>query len=95
MKSEQIAMDKAGRVVLPRPVREELNLMPGDTLRLSIEGNGIRLEPVGEKSQFVRKGTVLVLASEFAEAITTRSVEKILATEREGRFKGAAELRRK
>jgi AbrB family looped-hinge helix DNA binding protein len=95
MKLERVAMDKAGRVVLSKRVREELNLMPGDTLRLSVEGNEIRLEPDGEKGQLVRKGTVLVLASEFSEPITIRTVEKFLAADRQGRLKGTTRFRRK
>jgi AbrB family looped-hinge helix DNA binding protein len=78
MKGEAVAMDRAGRVVLPKPVREELNLVPGDKLRLSVEGNSIRLEAISEKGEFVRKGSVLVLTSKLAAPVTTKSVEQLL-----------------
>jgi AbrB family looped-hinge helix DNA binding protein len=45
MKTETIRIDKAGRVVLPKPLRDQFNLLPGGKLRQSIEGNGFRLEP--------------------------------------------------
>jgi len=95
MKGETIAMDGAGRVVLPKPVREELNLVAGDKLRLSVEGNSIRLEPTSEKGEFVRKGSVLVLTSKFAAPVTTQSVEQLLAKEREAGLKAATKLRNK
>ena len=38
-------MDKAGRVVIPKPVREELQLEPGDALELESGGEQITLRP--------------------------------------------------
>lgn len=95
MRKELIQIDRAGRVVLPKPLREQFNLVPGDKLRVSVEGNSIRLEPttVGE---FVRKGAVLVFTGEFAEPITTRKVTDLIAKEREGRMSASAgKLRKK
>ncbi len=40
-----IVLDKAGRVVIPKPLREELHLGPGDTLQLESEGERIMLRP--------------------------------------------------
>ncbi|HVT60791.1 MAG TPA: AbrB/MazE/SpoVT family DNA-binding domain-containing protein [Thermoanaerobaculia bacterium] len=45
MKS-QLTLDKAGRVVIPKPLREELNLEPGDALELERAGELITLRPV-------------------------------------------------
>ena len=39
-------MDKAGRVVLPKLLREELHLEPGDALELESGGEQITLRPV-------------------------------------------------
>ncbi|MCI0535258.1 MAG: AbrB/MazE/SpoVT family DNA-binding domain-containing protein [Verrucomicrobiales bacterium] len=83
MKTETIQMDKAGRVVLPKPLREQFNLLPGDKLKLSVEGNSIRLQPSSGGGELVRKGTVLVFTGEFAEPVTNRRVEDMLAQERE------------
>jgi AbrB family looped-hinge helix DNA binding protein len=38
-------MDKAGRIVIPKPLREELHLEPGDTLELESGGEHITLRP--------------------------------------------------
>jgi AbrB family looped-hinge helix DNA binding protein len=40
-----VTLDKAGRVVLPKSFRDELQLSPGDTLALSVEDDQMRLRP--------------------------------------------------
>ena len=47
-----LTLDKAGRVVLPKPLREELRLEPGDKLELDAEGEKLTLRPL-------RAGTAL------------------------------------
>jgi AbrB family looped-hinge helix DNA binding protein len=41
-----IVIDKAGRVVIPKPLREELCLEPGDSLEMESNGEQITLRPV-------------------------------------------------
>ncbi len=85
-----IQIDKAGRVVLPKPLRKQFNLAAGDKLRLSVEGNSIKLEPTEAGGKLVRKGSVLVFIGEFSEPITTASIEHLLGEEREAGFSVAA-----
>jgi len=42
----RLVIDKAGRVVIPKPLREELHLEPGDSLELESAGEQITLRPV-------------------------------------------------
>ena len=96
MKTETIEIDQAGRVELPKPLRKQFNLVPGDKLRLSIEGNSIKLEPTDTGGKLVREGTVLVFSGQFVEPITTSKVERLIEEERENRFADAAgKLRKK
>ena len=88
-------MDKAGRVVLPKPLREQFNLVAGDKLRLSVEGSSIRLEPASGAGEFVRKGTVLVYTGEFSELITTGKIARLIGSERETRLRTSGGNRRK
>jgi len=37
---------KAGRVVIPKPLRDELHLNPGDTLELELQGEIMTMRPV-------------------------------------------------
>jgi AbrB family looped-hinge helix DNA binding protein len=49
-----ITMDKAGRIVLPKPVRDELQLQAGDSLELETSGEEITLRPVRAKARMQR-----------------------------------------
>jgi len=42
----RLIIDKAGRVVIPKPMREELHLEPGDSLEMETAGEQITLRPV-------------------------------------------------
>ena len=46
MMNVRLTIDKAGRVVLPKPIREELRLEPGDALDMETAGEEITLRPV-------------------------------------------------
>jgi len=87
MKIETIRIDKAGRVVLPKPLREQFNLLPGDKLRLSVEGNSFRLEPAEAGGKLVREGSVLVFRG--GEPITTEQVNELIDEDREERISAA------
>ena len=41
-----VTVDKAGRLVLPKALREELRLEAGDTLEIESEGERVTLRPV-------------------------------------------------
>jgi AbrB family looped-hinge helix DNA binding protein len=41
-----LILDRAGRIVVPKTVREELHLEPGDSLEIEISGEQITLRPV-------------------------------------------------
>lgn len=42
----RLTIDKAGRVVIPKPLRKELHLEPGDSLEMESAGEQITLRPV-------------------------------------------------
>ena len=42
----RVRLDKAGQVVLPKPLRQELQLAPGDILEAETSGEQITLSPV-------------------------------------------------
>ena len=41
----QITLDRAGRVLIPKALREQLNLLPGDAIELESDGDDITLRP--------------------------------------------------
>jgi AbrB family looped-hinge helix DNA binding protein len=46
-----VTIDKAGRVVIPKEVRERLDLAPNTELELEIDGEAIRIERRPESSR--------------------------------------------
>ncbi len=44
--STRLIIDKAGRVVIPKPLRKALHLEPGDSLEMESAGEQITLRPV-------------------------------------------------
>ena len=43
--SSKVTLDRAGRVVIPKTLRDELRLSPGDTLDLTVKGDEVTLRP--------------------------------------------------
>jgi len=48
--TKTLTIDKAGRVIIPKPLRDALHLSPGDSLTLNSSGEEITLRPVHETS---------------------------------------------
>lgn len=53
-------IDKAGRVVIPRTLREQVGFEPGEALEVTIDGNTIRLSRTAPGPRIDRKGDRLV-----------------------------------
>ena len=43
--NSKVTLDRAGRVVLPKALRDEMHLSPGDTLDLTVKGDEVTLRP--------------------------------------------------
>jgi AbrB family looped-hinge helix DNA binding protein len=56
-----LTLDKAGRIVLPKPVRDELQLEPGQSLELESSGDKIILRPARRRARMYKKGGIWVL----------------------------------
>lgn len=61
--SGTITIDKAGRIVIPKPVRDALRLDAGDALELEAAEDSITLRPVRENPALVREQGVWVYRS--------------------------------
>ena len=90
MKDILVPIDNAGRVVLPKNVREDLAIRPGDFLKVSIQGNAVTLSPKKNVAGFVRRGRALVFSSGGGELLRRETVEAVLTGEREDKAKGVA-----
>jgi AbrB family looped-hinge helix DNA binding protein len=83
MKDLLAPIDSAGRIVLPKKVRQDLAIKAGDVFRVSIQGAAVTLTPEKEAAGFVRKGKALVLCTPGSATLTTEEVNEILEACRE------------
>ena len=68
----QATLDKFGRIVIPKRVRDDFGLEPGSVLKVEERGDEIRLTPVNEDpaAALEWKGGVLVFTGEALEDLT-------------------------
>lgn len=79
----KLILDKAGRIVLPKPVRDEMELIPGDTLELESSENEITLRPLRGDALLRKKHGIWVFR--VGEPLTNSVVKKTIAQVRHGR----------
>jgi len=63
--NETIQIDQAGRVVLPKRLRDRFRLQSGDRLAIEVKGDAIELRPTRSDVRLVRVNGVLVVAGEL------------------------------
>jgi len=76
MTDKTIQMDYAGRVVLPKQLRERFRLRGGDSLAVAVRGNAIELRPTRAAGKLTRVNGVLVFtATDRIEPATDLAAE--------------------
>jgi AbrB family looped-hinge helix DNA binding protein len=81
-----LTLDKAGRVVLPKPVRDELQVGPGDSLELESSEERIVLRPARGTGGVRKKRGVWVFDS--GEPLEANVVRETIRKIRKGRDLG-------
>jgi AbrB family looped-hinge helix DNA binding protein len=77
-------IDSAGRLVLPRDIREKAQLTPGMPLRITVRDGRIEIEPMPREVRIVRKGRVRVaVPAEDGEPLRNESVRETAESIRE------------
>ncbi|MDO8391162.1 MAG: AbrB/MazE/SpoVT family DNA-binding domain-containing protein [Actinomycetota bacterium] len=72
-------IDKAGRVVIPKPMREALGLLEGGEVELAEEDGRIIISPRAVAKQLVERDGVLVcVASDPVPPLTALDVREVL-----------------
>ena len=82
-----LTVDKAGRVVLPKPVRDELQLSAGDSLELETADDQIVLRPVRNRVGMRKKQGIWVF--DFDEPISAADTDRVLHNIRRERERSA------
>lgn len=82
-----VTIDSAGRVVIPKPLRDELGLAPGDTLSLESDGERVMLRPVRSSSSLRKEQGIWVFRS--GRTIAAGETDQVLDALREERNSAA------
>ncbi len=72
-----VTIDRAGRIIVPKALRDALHLEAGDTLELEAEGERMTLRPVRPGSALRKEQGVWVFRRGGA-AITTEATNAVL-----------------
>jgi AbrB family looped-hinge helix DNA binding protein len=82
----KVSIDKAGRLVLPKSVRDKMRLGPGDDLLVENEGDRITLRPVRPEALLKKEHGIWVYQGESSDI----SIPKLIDEEREKRLREIA-----
>lgn len=88
----KLRVDKAGRVVLPKPLRDELQLAPGDALELESSGDAITLRPVRVTAPLRKERGVWVYRT--GEKLAALTTDETIRQIREERARAALDKKR-
>lgn len=83
MKDVVVSIDKAGRVVLPKDVRDELAINPGDLLKISVHGDQVTLRPNRARAGLIKQGQGLVFSTGETDLLDNETVEAVRRQERD------------
>ena len=56
----EVTIDSAGRIVIPKPLRDALGLTPGSKVDVSRYGAGVQIVPAGGTARLVYEDGLLV-----------------------------------
>jgi len=60
----EATIDQVGRVVVPKALRDQLGLVAGSTVDISLYGDGLHLAPSGRTARLERRDGRLVAVSD-------------------------------
>ena len=77
-----ITIDRAGRVVVPKPFRDRFNLVAGTELEIEATANGLNLRKIDAAPSLVRKKGILV---HHGTTRSTLDIAEFIRAERDAR----------
>lgn len=76
-------IDRAGRLVIPRALRDRIGLARGGVVELELDGAGLRIEPISGSDLREKAGWLVIPAS--GEPITSAAIRELIDADRHGR----------
>jgi AbrB family looped-hinge helix DNA binding protein len=76
-------IDKAGRLVIPRSLRDRIGLADGGEVELELDGASVRIEPVTWRDLKEERGLLVIPAA--GTPLTGAAVRELVNADRHGR----------
>lgn len=83
--SIETTIDSAGRIVVPKRLRDEMQLTPGQKLSLVLRDGVLEIEPAAEPVKLKRVGRFVVATANGRAKLTAETVRRTRARVRDGR----------
>ena len=83
-----VTIDRAGRIVVPKSLRDQFNLAAGTELEIEAVGDGLKLRKAGAEPSLIRKHGILVHHGSTRAAI---DIAEFIWAERNVRIRHAAD----
>lgn len=83
VQSHLVAIDRSGRLVIPKALRDELGLQPGQALRASVRDGRLEVVPEAMDATLVdRDGVLVITPAEAPGSLTREDVRALLEASR-------------
>ncbi len=77
-----VTIDRLGRIVVPKKIRDRLHILPGTDLELELDADSIRIRPAVNEPSLIHKQGVLV---HHGSELTTLDVAEFVDRDRRNR----------
>lgn len=81
--SMRATIDRAGRLVIPRPLRDRIGLAHGGEVELELDGAAVRIEPVSGRA--LKEVDELLVIPATGQRLTGAAVRELIDADRHGR----------
>ena len=81
--SMRATIDRAGRLVIPRPLRDRIGLAHGGEVELELDGAAVRIEPVSGRALKQVDGLLVIPAT--GQRLTGAAVRELIDADRHER----------
>ena len=82
-----VKIDKAGRIILPKPVRDRLRLRQGSSFKVEERPEGVLLKPIGQRPSMVKENGLWVHLGSVPRSFDW---DEVVDSVREDRIKDAS-----
>jgi AbrB family looped-hinge helix DNA binding protein len=84
----KVTIDAAGRIVVPKPLRDQLRLREGSALEIEIIGSSLVVQPVTQSAAIVLQDGLLVYVGDVPNRLPVQNLVEGLREERLDEFAG-------